>query len=188
MLTNITPVILTYNEAANIQRVLEKLVWAPDVVVVDSHSSDETLDLASSFSNVRIFQRSFDSHSIQWNFAVRETEIKTDWVLALDADYILTDEFVAELKKLEPPDKVSGYRAEFIYCVYGRPLRASLYPPVTVLFRRHAAAYRQDGHTQRVVVAGEVESLRSSSGMTTANRSEVGWKLKIATCNWNPNC
>ena len=52
MLDQITPLILTYNEAPNIGRTLAALAWARDIVVVDSFSDDETLEIASSFSQV----------------------------------------------------------------------------------------------------------------------------------------
>src|SRR5262249_45005067 len=56
------------------------------------------------------------------------------------------------------PD-VSGFRASFIYVIHGQPLRGSAYPPVTILYRRGRAEYVQDGHTQRVLVQGQVQRL-----------------------------
>jgi glycosyltransferase involved in cell wall biosynthesis len=159
---SVTPVILTYNEASNIGRTMGKLHWAKDIVVVDSLSSDDTLSIIAGFPVARLFQRKFESHFSQWNFAVKETGITTEWVLALDADYILTDEFIDELKSLDLDSDTMGFRANFIYCVYGHRLRGSVYPPVTVLFRRAQAVYRQDGHTQRVVLDGNIRTLNSS--------------------------
>jgi len=159
MLDQITPVILTYNEAPNIGRTLEQLCWAHDIVVVDSFSKDETLEIVSGFPQVRVFQREFDSHAAQWNFALNETAVSSEWVLALDADYILTSSSIEELKGLSPEADVRGYSATFVYCINGHALRGSAYPPVTVLYRRARAFYRQDGHTQRVVVDGLVNSL-----------------------------
>jgi glycosyltransferase involved in cell wall biosynthesis len=161
MLEQITPLILTYNEAPNISRNLERLQWAEDIVVVDSFSDDETLARIAEFPRARVFQRRFDTHERQWNFGLKETGISSSWVLALDADYMLTPDLVEEIRGLDPAIDVSGYSASFIYCFDGRPLRGSAYPPVTVLYRREKAAYRQDGHTQRVVVDGRVESLGS---------------------------
>jgi glycosyltransferase involved in cell wall biosynthesis len=161
MLDEITPLILTYNEAPNIGRTLEALAWARDIVVVDSFSDDETLGIASSFPQVRVFQRVFDSHRNQWEFGLRETGITTPWVLALDADYVVTNEVVAELKELQPDASTAGYRGKFTYCIHGKKLHSGIYPPVTVLYRRDAASYIQDGHTQRVVVDGRVEDLRA---------------------------
>jgi len=161
MFEQITPILLTLNEAPNLGRTLERLYWARDIVVVDSFSEDATVSIAWSFGQVRVFQRKFDGMANQWNFAMRETGIKTEWVLALDADYVLTEGFVEELRELRPDSDTAGYRCAFTYCVRGRPLRASLYPPVVVLFRRASASYAQDGHTQRVVVRGRVGTLRS---------------------------
>jgi glycosyltransferase involved in cell wall biosynthesis len=161
VLEQITPVLLTYNEEENIGRTLERLNWAPDIVVVDSYSTDKTVAIARSSPQVRLFQRTFDSHAQQWNFAIQDSSIKTEWILALDADYVLTDEFVDELAQLRPESDMNGFLADFRYCVSGRPLRGSLYPPVNVLFRKGKARYAQEGHTQRVIVEGRIGKLRS---------------------------
>jgi glycosyltransferase involved in cell wall biosynthesis len=160
MLTQITPLVLTYNEAPNIARALAALSWARDIVIVDSFSDDDTVAIAKSFPNVRVFQRAFDCHRNQWEFGLKETGISTPWVLALDADYVLSDALVAELRKLRPDAHTAGYRASFVYCIQGRKLRSGIYPPVTVLYRRVAATYVQDGHTQRVALNGAIEDLR----------------------------
>jgi hypothetical protein len=161
MLDQITPLILTYNEAPNIARTLESLRWAREIVVVDSFSTDDTAQIATQFPNVRLVQRAFDCHRNQWEFGLKETGIATQWVLALDADYIVTADLVNEIHGLRPADKTTGYRARFIYCVSGKQLHSGIYPPVTVLYRASAADYTQDGHTQRVSLTGQIEELRS---------------------------
>lgn len=161
MLDQITPLILTYNEAPNISRALGGLSWASDVVMVDSFSDDETVEIARSFPNVRVFQRTFDEHRSQWEFGLKETGILSPWVLALDADYVVSNELRDELRQLQPDVQTVGYRANFVYCINGRKLRSGIYPPVTVLYRREAATYVQDGHTQRVALEGLVETLRT---------------------------
>jgi hypothetical protein len=82
-------------------------------------------------------------------------------VLALDADYMLSEAVARELEMLAPSAGTAGYRARFDYAINGRRLRETLYPPVVVLFRREGARYIQDGHTQRVVVAGETGDLQA---------------------------
>jgi glycosyltransferase involved in cell wall biosynthesis len=161
VLENITPVILTFDEEANIARTLDRLNWARDVVVVDSFSTDATAQILSQHGRVRLFQRAFDSHARQWNFAIGETDIVTDWFLALDADYVLSDELIAELAVLKPDRGTGGFSAGFRYCIGGYPLRGTLYPPVTILCRRGNARYVQDGHTQRVNVTGTIVPLKS---------------------------
>lgn len=161
MLDQITPLILTYNEAPNIGRTLEQLRWARDIVVLDSFSDDETIEIVSGFPQARIVQRAFDHHDRQWNFGLHETSIATEWVMALDADFVLTPELIEEIRSLQPPDSVAGYRAPFAFIINGHELRSALLPPATFLFRRALAAYVLDGHTQKLNLEGEVESLRS---------------------------
>ena len=155
----ITPLILTYNEAPNIRRTLEKLSWAGDIVVVDSFSHDQTPEIVRSFPTVRLLQRTFDEHAPQWNFGV--AACSSDWVLALDADYVLSDELVAELKEWTPNREASAYFAQFIYCIHGRPLRGSLYPSRAVLFDRRNCRYVQDGHTQTLQIKGPSGCLKN---------------------------
>ncbi len=159
MIEQITPLILTYNEAPNIGRTLDHLHWAKEIVVVDSFSSDETIAIAARFPNVRVVQRVFDSHRNQWEYGLRETGITSEWVLALDADYIVTPDLLNELRQLTPDDEIAGYRANFVYCISGKQLHSGIYPPVTVLYRRTAANYIQDGHTQRISLNGRVEAM-----------------------------
>lgn len=156
-MVSITPLILTFNESVNIGRTLTRLSWADNLIVLDSGSSDDTISIAQGFPNVRIYHRDFDSHAAQWNYGV--SLIETEWVLALDADYELSDEFGMELQMLAPSDAVFGYEAKFRYRIHGRSLRSSAYPPHVVLFRRNRASYYDDGHTQKLRLSGEVSRL-----------------------------
>jgi glycosyltransferase involved in cell wall biosynthesis len=151
---SLTALILTYNEQENIRRTLEALVWVPKVIVIDSFSDDGTLEIAHSFPNVQVIQRVFDTHANQWNSGL--DRIDTEWTLTLDADYMLTAELQEEIKKLQPPSDLAVYWGEFDYCVFGRPLRSSVYPPRVVLFRTKRARYVDEGHTQQLRVKGKL--------------------------------
>jgi glycosyltransferase involved in cell wall biosynthesis len=158
-LDQIVPVILTYNEAPNIARCLGRLDWARAVVVLDSFSTDDTLAICRQFANVRIVRREFDRHADQWNFALENAPPERPWILALDADYMLTDGFVAEISALSPAEDVTGYRCQFQYAIFGRTLHASIYSPAIALYRRDHGRYVQEGHTQRVVVEGRIGTI-----------------------------
>jgi glycosyltransferase involved in cell wall biosynthesis len=160
MLDQITPLIITYNEALNVRRTLDKLVWARRIVVVDSGSTDETLRILQSYSQVEVVHHAFSDFASQCNVGL--TQITTPWVLSLDADYELSDALIAELQSLVPAKGVAGYRAKFIYRVHGRPLRGSLYPPRVVLYRSAEAVYRNEGHSHRVCVSGVILSLSAA--------------------------
>lgn len=155
--SHITPVVLTFNEAPNIRRCLDKLSWAHRVIVLDSISTDETAQLVREFPNAELMERRFDNHTAQWNHGV--DQVQSPWVLSLDADYVLTDEFIALLGTLQAEDEVDAFYAPFRYCISGRPLRACLYPPRAVLFRRDRCRYVADGHTQLLEVSGNAVHL-----------------------------
>ena len=159
MRTKITPLILTFNEAPNIERTLAPLAWADDIVVLDSGSTDGTLEILAKHKNVRVFVRTFTTHAEQWNFGLAQTGIHTDWVLALDADYVLSTALVEEIGSLLEAGDVTGYVASFDYCVNGQPLRGAAYPPVVALYRKANAHYVQDGQTQRLQTAGNIQPL-----------------------------
>jgi glycosyltransferase involved in cell wall biosynthesis len=161
MMDQVTAVILTWNEAPNIGRTLAALSWVRDIVVVDSLSDDATASIVRAIPGARLFERRFDTHQRQWTFALEETSIATDWVLALDADYLVPETLAREIAELCPGPGLGGYRARFNYCIEGRRLRGAVYPPVTVLFRRAGAKYVQDGHTQRIDIPGHIETLRT---------------------------
>lgn len=158
-MNDITGLVLTFNEAPNIARTLDKLTWLPSVVVIDSHSRDGTVEIASRYANVRVVTHPFTTHAEQWTYGLQRAGITSEWVLALDADYVLTDDVILEIQSLDADTAVSGFRAAFDYCIDGVPLRGAAYPPVTVLFRRSRARYEQDGHTQRVTIDGRVGDL-----------------------------
>src|SRR5476649_1858196 len=129
MLDQITPLVLTFNEAPNIARTLGRLVWAREVVVVDSFSTDGTVELVAAHPNARLVQRKFDCHADQWNFGLHASGINTEWVLALDADFFVPDALEREISVLAPDDDIDGYQVPFKYCIDGRPLRNTVYPP-----------------------------------------------------------
>ncbi|MCC7391927.1 glycosyltransferase family 2 protein [Candidatus Sumerlaeota bacterium] len=156
---NLSVMILTYNEEPNIARTLHALRWAREILIVDSFSTDRTLEIVRACPQVRVVQRKFDTFAGQCNFGL--SQIESEWVLSLDADYELTTELGDEIQKLSPAAETNGYRAAFVYCIYGKRLRGALYPPRTVLYRRTRAKYEDDGHAHHVVVEGRVEELRA---------------------------
>lgn len=148
----ITPLILTCDEAPNIARCLESLTWAPRVIVLDSGSTDGTPEIVRGFPNAEIHTRIFDNHTAQWNHGV--SLVRTPWVLSLDADYVLAESFAAEAGAVVQQAGLDAAFSTFRYRIFGRPLRASLYPSRAVLFRTDRCRYEPDGHTQRLTIPG----------------------------------
>ncbi|XOV91145.1 MAG: glycosyltransferase family 2 protein [Bacteroidota bacterium] len=157
-LDQITPVILTYNERENISRTMNALHWAKQIIIIDSFSSDETLEIVGKYQDVTVYQREFDTHENQWNYGL--DKVKTEWVLSLDADYLVTEKLFREMEKIDPT-KADGFLIPFKYCVNGKPLRSTVLPPRITLFRKDKAKYVNDGHTQRLRIKGDTPLLEN---------------------------
>ena len=155
----LTAVILTWNEEENIARTLSHLGWLEKIIVVDSGSTDKTIELVQAFSNTEIYTRKFDTHAVQWNYGL--SLCNSEWVLSLDADYILTDEFIAETKEFITRDAAIAYRAFFEFLVFGKPLRSNNTTPRPVLFKKEKCLYYNDGHTQRLRINGELGTYKN---------------------------
>lgn len=158
-LREITPVVLTLNEEANLERTLGALAWAHRVVVLDSGSSDATAEIAARYANVEWRIRPFDNHAAQCNHALDDLVADGAWTLFLDADYVMPEPLRQEIAALNPGDETSGYWIPFRYCIDGHPLRGTLYPPRICLFRTQRGRYRQHGHTQLLDLNGDVAAL-----------------------------
>lgn len=159
MLKKVTPIILTYNEDPNINRTLAELTWARKILVIDSYSTDNTLDMVKKYPQVEIKQRKFDNYADQWNYALEQ--VSTEWVLSLDADYILSEELISEISNLPEDTFIDGYFIPFKYCVFGKPLRGTLLPSRQALFKRSKAIYQNDGHRQLLKLEGKSDYLSS---------------------------
>jgi glycosyltransferase involved in cell wall biosynthesis len=147
-LAEITPLVLTYNEEINIRRTLDALSWARQILVIDSQSTDRTLEYIAQYKNARVIERPFDSLMAQFNFGLEQ--VTTPWVINLDADFACPASLPAELQQLEPT--YNAYQAGFTFCIGGKPLWGSMLPPRVMLFRTDRFRYKQDGHTHRLVV------------------------------------
>ena len=100
MKSSISVIILTYNEEINIENCLKNVVdWASEVIIVDSFSTDKTLEIARKYTN-KIAQRTFVNQAEQFNWALDNLEIKNNWILRLDADEYLTEELKQEISNL----------------------------------------------------------------------------------------
>jgi glycosyltransferase involved in cell wall biosynthesis len=94
----VTVVILTLNEEIVVSRAISSaLNDFSEVIVLDSFSTDDTVDIAARAGAV-VVQNEFCGYASQRNFALKEMEKKNDWVFFLDADEVLSEELIAELR------------------------------------------------------------------------------------------
>ena len=92
---SISVLILTFNEELNLSRCLDAVAWSDDVVVLDSYSSDATLEIARRF-NARIYMRHFDDERSHREAALK-LPFKYEWVFNPDADEVTTPELAREM-------------------------------------------------------------------------------------------
>jgi glycosyltransferase involved in cell wall biosynthesis len=97
---SVAVIILTYNEEANIAQALASVVgWAREIFVLDSFSTDRTLEIAGHYPCV-IHQNRFDKFAKQRNFALDQLPLETEWVFFLDADEWLPNALKQEISTL----------------------------------------------------------------------------------------
>jgi glycosyltransferase involved in cell wall biosynthesis len=157
---SISVTVITKNEAACIRTCLESLTWVDEIIVVDSGSADQTVEICREYTD-KIMLTDWPGFGPQKN---RALEMATkDWVLSLDADERVTPELREEMQAVMADP---GNRAAFAmprrssYC--GRPMRHSGWWPdyVTRLFRRGQARFSDDLVHERLIVGGPVGRLR----------------------------
>lgn len=162
----VSVIVLTQDEEANIEPCLSALERFEDVVVVDSGSTDRTLDLiAERFSRVRVFSHPFEDFGAQRNWALEATELRHDWVLFVDADEFMEEGLADEINSVvrDPGEAVGAYIAGRNYFL-GRWLKRSTYFPSYQLrlLKRGEVTFRKEGHGQREVAEGPLTYLKQS--------------------------
>jgi glycosyltransferase involved in cell wall biosynthesis len=93
----ISVIILTYNEEKNIEECLKSVYgWVEEIFIIDSYSTDKTLEIAKKYTD-KIYQHPFENYAKQFNWALENLPIKTEWIMRLDADEFVTQELKNEL-------------------------------------------------------------------------------------------
>lgn len=146
----VSTLLLTYNEEVNLTACLEALTWCDDILVLDSGSTDRTVDIAR-LHGARVMTRPFDDFARQRNHGLDHGAFKHEWVLHLDADEVATPAFRDALMTLEPPTAIDAYNVASKTIFFGRWLRyAGMWPSYQVrLGRRDTLRFKQVGHGQR---------------------------------------
>lgn len=155
----LSAVVITYNEERNIGRCLESLSFADEIVVLDSFSTDRTVEIARGFTD-RVFQRKFAGFSEQWAQAL--TLASCDWVLIVGADEEITRELADEIVQAVRSGDRDGYRIPRITEFVGRHMRhCGWFPDYQLrLARRSKACYTDRLVHESLEVDGTVGTLR----------------------------
>jgi len=139
--TNITAIIPTLNEEVHIKEAIDSVSFADEIIVIDSFSTDRTVEFAES-KNVRVLQRVFDDFSSQKNYAIQQAS--HNWIYVLDADERVTSELRKEiLEKIKEPDDFVGFFVYRTFYFIGKKLNYSGWQrdKVIRLFRKDKCKY-----------------------------------------------
>jgi glycosyltransferase involved in cell wall biosynthesis len=100
----ITAIITCYNEELNIAKAIESLLWADEILVVDSFSTDNTVSIIQNYPQVTLLQHKYENPSAQKNWVIPQAQ--NEWIVLLDADEWLTEPLTKEIKEVLKQDQI----------------------------------------------------------------------------------
>ncbi len=112
--------IITYNEEDNIERTLKSVQFCDQIIVVDSYSTDKTVEIAKKYTD-SVYFRKFINYGDQKNFALEK--LSTDWLLSIDADEVVTERLKNEILKAINETIFDSYYIKIQLVFLGKPLR-----------------------------------------------------------------
>lgn len=134
--TKITVLILTYNEEVNIPHALKNVMdWAHEVVILDSYSTDKTIEIAKQYG-AKVFFKKFEDFSSQRKHAFKELPFEGDWIFVLDADEYLTEELKDEIKNKIKDTKDDAFIINRRFYWKNKWIKRGYYPTKLLRFGR----------------------------------------------------
>jgi len=160
-MAKLSVIIITKNEADSIRACLESVAWADEIVVVDSGSSDDTVNICKALGAQVYTTTDWPGFGVQKNRAL--SHATGEWVLSLDADERVTPELRSEIvAAIRTPNGCAAFRIPRLSSFCGRYMRHSGWYPdyVTRLFQRGEAKFSDDLVHERLMVSGTEGKLR----------------------------
>jgi glycosyltransferase involved in cell wall biosynthesis len=157
-MATLTVTIITKNEAANIRRCLESIKWADEIIVVDSGSTDDTLEICREYTD-KIFSTDWPGYGIQKNRAL--SHATQDWVLSLDADEEVSSELKTKIQQILKDAK--GYDAYSVFrpvVFLGKIIKYATGASYDVrLFKHGSARFTDVSVHEKLEVSGRIGKL-----------------------------
>lgn len=168
--------ILTHNEELDIAACIESAMLSDDVVVVDSFSSDRTVEIARQYP-IRVVQHPFESHGKQRTWMLESVPTQHEWVYLLEADERMTPELFQEcLDVIQSGEHVGYYAAERVMFMGTWIRRSTQYPRYQLrLLRKGQVWFTDYGHTEREVCQGSTGFLRETYPHYTCSKGLSRW-------------
>jgi len=173
----ISLIILTYNEQENLEHCLKSTCdWVNEILIIDSFSTDATIEIARKYTD-KIYQHPFENQAKQFNWALDNVPIASDWILRLDADEVITSELAQEIREVLPTlsQAITGiYFRRRVYFM-GRWMKHGGYYPrwFLRLFRKGKGRYEEI--TEEHIVLSEGKTLRLKHDFIDYNRKGLSF-------------
>jgi glycosyltransferase involved in cell wall biosynthesis len=151
-------IIITKNEQSHIADCLQSIAWADEIIVLDSGSSDDTVNICRTYTD-KVYETDWQGFGIQKQRALDKAT--NDWVLSIDADEIVTPELKAEIIAAMQSTDSNGFEIPRLSNYCGRQMRhAGWYPDYVLrLFRRVHGRFTDSVVHERIIVDGTVKRL-----------------------------
>lgn len=149
-------IILTFNEENHIAEAIESVLFADKVILIDSFSTDDTINVAKNFE-IEIYQNKFKNYSDQRNFAISKT--KADWILFLDADERVTQDLKEEILQAIENEAHAAYKIWFPHYFMNRFL-FHYTDKVTRLMKNDNLHFKNEVH-EKAVINGKIGLLKN---------------------------
>ena len=174
---SLTCIILTFNEEKHIERCIRCIRQVAErIIVVDSYSTDQTVQLATA-AGAEVFQNPFVHQAQQFQWALDNIPVTSDWIIRMDADEYLLPELMDELRRQLPglPQEVTGLFVKLRVVFLDKWIKNGFYPMILLRIWRTGAGYIQqkwmDEHTK--LTHGETRML--TCDMVDHNLNHLGW-------------
>lgn len=158
-MSQLSVIIITKNEAENIERCLQSVCWANEIIVVDSGSTDDTQSICERYG-VKFYSDDWQGYGIQKNRALNKAN--GDWVLSLDADEYLSDGLQTEIQQAIKSPQFDGYQLLMRLVFNDRIIKHAVGLNKHLrLFRRDKAQFTNDEVHEVVNLDGRIGQLQS---------------------------
>lgn len=178
MALDLTVIILTYNEELHIERAIDSIKsLAKEIFIVDSGSDDNTIEIARQ-QNAKIFFNKFVNQAKQFQWAIDNTPIMTEWVMRLDADEIIENDLAKELIKKIPnlENSITGINLDRKHIFMGKWVRyGGRYPLKMLRIWRHGMAKVEDRWMDEHIILSQGHSISIKGGFSDNNLNNLSY-------------
>ena len=181
MMLDLTVIVLTYNEELHIRRCLENIKqYASKIYVIDSFSTDKTVDISKELGAVVLQNKWPGNQAEQFNWALDNINIETEWVLRLDADEYLLPELIEEFKERLPKiDKtISGISLKRRHIFLGKWVKRGTYPVIILRMFRNGKGRCEQRLMDEHLILSDGNTITFENDFVDHNLNPLVWWIE----------